>query len=137
MIHICSFLHTIYNKTDIFGNVVKFFALFISICIMLSIECNFNLKKNILTIGDIASSTEPSIESPILIDSFPSIFVFSWFTGFQACWITLDCLKSIQANPVNQEKTSLDGKLALRIGDSLLGSVEDAASSPSLPKKIF
>ena len=42
--------------------------------------------------------------------------------------------QTIQANPVKQEKTNLDGKLALRIGDSLLGSVEDAASSPSLPK---
>ena len=35
---------------------------------------------------------------------------------------------------MNQENTSLDGKLALRIGDSLLGSVEDPTSSPSLPK---
>ena len=35
---------------------------------------------------------------------------------------------------MNQENTNLDGKLALRIGDSLLGSVEDPASSPSLPK---
>lgn len=38
---------------------------------------------------------------------------------------------------MNQENTSLDGKLALRIGDSLLGSVEDPASSPSLPKNNY
>jgi hypothetical protein len=38
---------------------------------------------------------------------------------------------------VNQEKTNLDGKLALRIRDALLGSVEDSASSPSLPKNNY
>ena len=38
---------------------------------------------------------------------------------------------------MNQENTSLDGKLALRIGDSLLGSAEDPASSPSLPKNNY
>ena len=29
----------------------------------------------------------------------------------------------------------MDGRLGLRIGDSLIGSVEDAASSPIVPKK--
>ena len=77
------------------------------------------------------------LKSSILIESFPSIFVFSWFTGFQAYWITLDCLKLIQANPVNHENTSLDGKLALRIGDSLLGSAEGPASSPASPKNNY
>ena len=75
-----------------------------------------------------ASSTEPSNESPILNASFPSKLVFSWFTGF--AWMDFKQSRVIQHawNPVNHEKTKMDGKLSMRIGDSILGSVEDAIS---------
>ena len=43
-----------------------------------------------------------------------------------------DLLNPVQANPVNQPKTNVDGKLALRMGDSLLGSVD--WTSPTGPK---
>ena len=65
-----------------------------------------------------------------------SLTVFHPFLSFHG---SLDFrhagLPWIAWNPVNQEKPNLDGRLGLRIGDSLIGSVEDAASSPIVPKK--